>query len=129
MNFWRRSSLLIRLMPHFIDCSELGDSVSGGPNIMMLGHHQRSTASCTIAFCASVPWVIIVSSDSKPWRWWNDSSRQIRTIARAYGAYEQRQSGTWFMIAAPSTSQPIVPMSAQVRVGSLKIELYFALPE
>ena len=37
--------------------------------------------------------------------------------ARAYGAYEQRQIGTWFMIAAPSTSQPIVPTSAQVSVG------------
>jgi len=29
----------------------------------------------------------------------------------------QRVSGIWFMIAAPSTSQPIVPMSAQVSVG------------
>ena len=62
-------SLLIRLMPHFIDCSEFGDSVSGGPNIMMLGHHQRSTASWTMAFCASLPCVIIVSNDSNPWRW------------------------------------------------------------
>ena len=33
------------------------------------------------------------------------------------GAYEQRQSGTWFMIAGPSTSPPIVPMSALVSVG------------
>ena len=41
----------------------------------------------------------------------------MRIIARAYGAYEQRQIGTWFMIAAPSTSQPMVPMSAQVSVG------------
>src|SRR6218665_2844624 len=52
----------------------------------------------------------------------------MRTMARAYGAYEQRHSGTWFMIAAPSTSQPMVPMSAQVSVGELKIELYLARP-
>ena len=74
--------------------------VVGGPNIIRLGHHQRSTASCTITFCAAVPCVHHrAASASKPWRWWNDSSRQMRTIARAYGAYEQRQSGTWFMIA------------------------------
>ena len=60
----RSSSLLNRLMPHAIDDAEWADSASGGPNIMSDGHHQRSTASCTIAFCAGVPWVIIVSSDS-----------------------------------------------------------------
>ena len=54
---------------------------------------------------------------SKPWRWWNDSSLHTRIIARAYGPYEQRHSGTWFMIAAPSTSQPMAPASAQVTVG------------
>ena len=54
---------------------------------------------------------------SKPCRWWNDSSLQMRTIARAYGPYEQRHSGIWFMIAAPSTSQPMAPMSAHVSVG------------
>ena len=48
---------------------------------------------------------------------WNDSSLQMRIIARAYGPYEHRQSGIWFMIAAPSTSQPMTPMSAQVSVG------------
>ena len=54
---------------------------------------------------------------SKPCRWWKLSSLQMRTIARAYGPYEQRQIGIWFMIAAPSTSQPIAPTSAQVGVG------------
>jgi len=29
----------------------------------------------------------------------------------------QRHSGIWFMIAAPSTSQPITPTSANVAVG------------
>ncbi|MCY1378147.1 hypothetical protein D9M69_657590 [compost metagenome] len=64
MNFWRSSSLLKRLMPQRIDCALLGDWSSGGPNIMTEGHHQRLTASCTIAFCASVPCVIIVSRAS-----------------------------------------------------------------
>jgi hypothetical protein len=41
----------------------------------------------------------------------------MRTMARAYGPYEQRQIGIWFMIAAPSTSQPMAPISAQVGVG------------
>ena len=50
---------------------------------------------------------------SKPCRWWNDSSLHTRVIARAYGPYEHRVSGTWFMIAAPSTSQPIAATSAQ----------------
>ena len=54
---------------------------------------------------------------SKPWRWWKLSSLQIRIIARAYGPYEHRHSGIWFMIAAPSTSQPMAPISAQLRVG------------
>ena len=116
MNRCRSSSLLNRLMPQAIDCAEFGDSASGGPNIISDGHHQRSTASCAIAFCSGVPcesvWRI-----SKPCRWWKDSSLQIRTIARAYGPYEQRQIGTWLTIAAPSTSHPIAPMSAQVGVG------------
>ena len=51
-NFCRSSSLVNRLMPHAIDCAECGDSSSGGPNIISDGHHQRSTASCAIAFCA-----------------------------------------------------------------------------
>src|SRR6218665_1485367 len=128
MNCWRRRSLETRLMPQRIDCAEWGDCSSGGPNIISDGHHQRSTASCTIARCASLPWRIMGSSASQPWRWRKLSSRQMRTMARAYGAYEQRHTGTWFMIAAPSTSQPMVPMSAQVSVGKLKIELYLARP-
>ena len=105
-------------MPQRIDCAVLGDSV-----VRRAEHHHAtattsgSTASCTIAFCASVPCGHHRQQASKPWRWWKLSSRQMRTIARAYGAYEQRQIGTWFMIAAPSTSQPIAPMSAQVSVG------------
>lgn len=87
-----------------------------GPNIISEGHHQRSTASCAIACCSGVP-CDRVSSSSYPWRWWKDSSLQIRTIARAYGPYEQRHSGTWLVIAAPSTSQPMAPTSAQVSVG------------
>ena len=66
-------------MPQRIDCALFGLSASGGPNIIRLGHHQRFTASCTIARWASVP------------------------LTRC--SY------------APSTSQPMVPMSAQVRVG------------
>jgi hypothetical protein len=42
---------------------------------------------------------------------------QIRIIARAYGPYEVRHSGTWLQIAAPSTSQPITPTSAKFNVG------------
>ena len=41
----------------------------------------------------------------------------MRIIARPYGPYEVRQSGTWLQIAAPSTSQPIVPTSAYDSVG------------
>ena len=64
MNFWRSASLEMRLMPQRMDCALLGDWSSGGPNIMMDGHHQRLTASCTMAFCASVPCCIMVSSAS-----------------------------------------------------------------
>ena len=46
---WRSSSLRVPLDPHAIDCAVLGESSSGGPNIISDGHHQRSTASCTIA--------------------------------------------------------------------------------
>jgi hypothetical protein len=73
-----------RLIRQAIDCWVLGESPSAGPNIISEGHHQRSTASWTIARCASVP-AISVRSSSKPWRWWNDSSLQMRTMARAYG--------------------------------------------
>ena len=103
-------------MFHAIDCAEFGDWSSGGPNIMSDGQYQRFTASCAISRCASVP-CMSSSRISKPCRWWNDSSLQMRTIARPYGPYDARHSGTWLQIAAPSTSQPIAPMSAQVGVG------------
>ena len=64
MNFWRSVSLETRLMPQRMDWAELGDWSSGGPNIMMDGHHQRLTASCTMARWASVPCCIMVSSAS-----------------------------------------------------------------
>ncbi len=48
------------------------------------GYHQRSTASCAIAFCAGVPCASVYRI-SYPCRWWNDSSLQMRIIARAYG--------------------------------------------
>ena len=83
-NFCRSSSLEKRLILQAIDCAELGDWSSGGPNIIRDGHHQRSTASCAIACCAGVPWESVCRI-SKPCRWWNDSSLQMRTIARAYG--------------------------------------------
>ena len=59
---WRSSSLPLRLMPQAIDCAELGDSSSGGPNIISAGHQNRSTDSCTIARCSSVPRIIVLSS-------------------------------------------------------------------
>jgi hypothetical protein len=62
-NFWRRSSLLTRLMPQRMPCALFGLSASGGPNIARHFHHQRSTASWTIAFCSAVP-VIITSRAS-----------------------------------------------------------------
>jgi hypothetical protein len=46
----------------------LGDSASGGPNIISDGHHHRLVASYTISRCAGVP-RIIVSSSSYPCRW------------------------------------------------------------
>src|SRR5665647_1774274 len=86
-NFCRRASLLKRLMPHAMDCSvcppEVDASpVSGGPNIINAGHHQRFTASWAMSFCAWVP-RIKVHRISNPCRWWNDSSLQTRIIARA----------------------------------------------
>ena len=71
-------------MRQAIDCAECADSSSGGPNIISDGHHQRSTASWAMACCAGVP-CDSASSSSYPWRWWKDSSLQIRTMARAYG--------------------------------------------
>ena len=85
-NRWRRSSLENRLIPHAIDCAVwppcAASPLSEGPNIIRLGHHQRSTASCAIACCASVP-CDSVCRISKPCRWWKDSSLQTRIIARA----------------------------------------------
>ncbi len=92
---WRSSSLLKRLMPHAMLCSvwvapfprapgPAAAPVSGGPNIISAGHHQRSTASWAIARCSSVPRAS-VQRISNPCRWWNDSSLQMRIIARAYG--------------------------------------------
>ena len=61
-NFCRSSSLVSRLMPHAIDWAVLGDWSSGGPNIISDGHQNRSTDSCTIARCSSVPRIIVISS-------------------------------------------------------------------
>ena len=103
-------------MPQAIDCALFGLSSSDGPNIMSAGHHQRSRASCAIRRWAGVP-PASTAIASKPCRWWKDSSLQTRIMARAYGPYEHRVSGTWFMIAAPSTSQPMAATSAQDVVG------------
>ena len=46
----------------FLLCAELGLWSSGGPNICIDGHHQRFTASCTIAFWAAVPCIIVSSA-------------------------------------------------------------------
>jgi len=67
MNFWRSSSLLKRLIFQRIDCAVCFESASLGPNIMIDGHHQRSSASCAMARCASLP-CASVSMISKPWR-------------------------------------------------------------
>jgi hypothetical protein len=115
-NRCRSSSLENRLIFQAMDCWECVESVSGGPNIASDGYHQRSTASWAIARWAGVP-CASVCRISKPCRWWNDSSLQTRIIARAYGPYEHRHRGTWLTIAAPSTSQPMAPTSAQPRVG------------
>src|SRR5665647_2573318 len=66
------------LCPPEVDASP----VSGGPNIINAGHHQRFTASWAMSFCAWVP-RIKVHRISNPCRWWNDSSLQTRIIARA----------------------------------------------
>ncbi len=80
--------MLKRLIPQAIDCSVCpplaASPVSGGPNIISAGHHQRFAASWAIAFCASVP-RMSVHRISKPCRWWKDSSLQTRIMARAYG--------------------------------------------
>ena len=58
----RSSSLLCRLIFQAMDCAELGEASSGGPNIISDGHHQRFTASCTISRCCGVPRIIVISS-------------------------------------------------------------------
>ncbi len=82
----------------------------------MSGPHQRFSASCTSSRCSSVP-SIIVSTTSRPWRMWNDSSQQIFFMMRAYGAYEHLSSAFCEMIAAASTSQAMIPTSPQDTVG------------
>ncbi len=57
----------------------------GLPWNIISGSHQRSSASWTSARCPSVP-VTSVSTTSRPWRMWNDSSQQILRMIRAYGA-------------------------------------------
>ena len=79
---WRSSSLLNRLIPQAVDWAECDDSSSGGPNIISDGHQYRFTASWAIAFWPGVP-CERVCRISNPWRWWNDSSLQMRTMARA----------------------------------------------
>jgi putative spermidine/putrescine transport system permease protein len=76
----------------------------------------RRSDSCAICFCSVVPWQSEIMR-SYPCRIWKASSLQMRVMAREYGPYEQRHSGIWFMIAAPSTSQPMAPTSAQLTVG------------
>src|SRR6516225_10470646 len=68
MNFWRSSSLEKRLIFHLVEASPCWLALSGGPNIISTGHHQRSSASCAIAFCSALP-RDKVSMISKPWRW------------------------------------------------------------
>ena len=50
-------------MPQRMPCALFGLSASGGPNMARHFHHQRLTASCTMAFCFSVP-VIMTSRAS-----------------------------------------------------------------
>ncbi len=54
-NFWRSSSFEKRLIFHLVEVSLCWLAGSGGPNIIRQGHHQRSSASCAIAFCSGVP--------------------------------------------------------------------------
>jgi hypothetical protein len=54
-NRWRSSSLVNRFTRQRSKSAEFGESLSEGPNIMSVGHHQRLTASCTIVRCSGVP--------------------------------------------------------------------------
>ena len=58
MNFWRKSSLLMRLMPHFMPRLECMLSLSDGPNMARHFHQVRLTASCTMSRCAWLPFII-----------------------------------------------------------------------
>merc|ERR1711991_1215767 len=127
-NFCRSSSFVYLFIFHFTEFSVLGLSASLGPNIITLGHHHLFKALWAISFCSTVP-LARVSIISYPWRWWKLSSLHILIIARAYGPYEHRQRGIWFIIAAPSTSHPMAPISAHAGVGELKIDEYFAFPD
>lgn len=105
-----------RLIFQAIDWALCADSSSGGPNIISDGHHQRSTASWAIACCrrrapaqrqqefvplALVEGLLLADADHRA----------------GVGAVRAAAEGTWLVMAAPSTSQPIAPTSAQVRVG------------
>ena len=50
------------MMPQAIDCAVFGDWSSGGPNIIRDGHQNLSVASWTIARCAAVPRIMVISS-------------------------------------------------------------------
>ena len=54
-NCWRIWSFVNRLIFQRMDWSLCWLCESGGPNIIRQGHHQRSSASCAIAFCSGVP--------------------------------------------------------------------------
>ena len=61
-NRCRSSSLVCRLIFQAMDWAVLADWSSGGPNIISDGHHHRLRASCTMARCAAVPDIILISS-------------------------------------------------------------------
>ena len=80
---------------------------SGGPNIISEGHHQRFRASCAMRFCSGVPG-----------RHGEHDLVALALMEALFLAHAHhgpgvgpvggvRCSGTWFMIAAPSTSQPM----------------------
>ena len=112
MNFWRRSSLLVRLMPSACPgrCwgCHLGvrrrtwrdTTTSGSPRPApclcsgrALHHHQQGCRS--------------PGAGGSSLRHDADHGARVRAVAAA------ARGGIWFMIAAPSTSQPITPTSAR----------------
>jgi hypothetical protein len=63
-----------------------------------------------------VPWVIIVRSASKPWRWWNDSAADAHHRPRVWrirAAAERRLVHDRRVV-----DRPIAPMSARSGSGS-----------